>query len=732
MSKVIVTLLLVLAIGLAGGGPAAPSSAPVIFFFDDFSDNRNHWPVADGDSPHMELQHGQYTLWDNTTARIALQPTGLNGTDHYKISVSFVKYRRETENDYGFVFGVTPSGDYHYLGFNPQKGRYCLGKRVNGQWSDIIPWTDSNQIRNYSDNQLSVQLANGTMELFINGSRVNHASYRVESMGNRFGLYIKPGSRTIIDEISVFPFASVILLQERFDDNRNGWQLSNIDTAVFQIQNGVLSLRATAHTWVSFVNVPVTDWANLQLEGTFQDNGSTGGFYGVVFAAANSNNYHALIVGRDRKYCLVQSVNGAWRYIVPWTWAEAATIGTNKLGVIHRNGQLELSINGVLVNTADPGKLENSRVGVLISAGARASFDDLVVRTVSENTPDAARPVPSGTLFLDGFDDNRNGWPVANTAEAIFQIRNGAYSLCSPGRGRTIAIGINLADWSDVMVESVLRDEGSPDGGHYGLALGGSDANNCHAFLITRAQTYCFGKFTNNAWEPIVSWTRSEALTAGPNRLGALYRDGKVELSINGTRVNTVASGPLRGNWVGVYVSAGAKVAADHLTVRQEPPASGARPTPVPASAVPPPTAPARPAPAAVLLDCTGTLQRGDSVTADYKWYDRYPVWVTRGETYAVMAEAGEFNVALDVELPGGRKLINEDYPSFGSNALIVFTAWQDGWAYICPRQQGSGSTGKYHVIMKRVRDLEDALERMTPILFWDDPANYVDFSSLA
>jgi hypothetical protein len=161
------------------------------------------------------------------------------------------------------------------------------------------------------------------------------------------------------------------LLVDRFDDNRNGWDVRTFDQndrafyAKSSIEGGAYYLSAKTVTDTTHQGCPsngtVLDFV-VFIDGR-KVYGSDDSSYGLVFRFQDVSNFYIIRLRDDKLFSVRVVSDGNWRTLIDWTKVSEIIPGAfNKIGVIAKGAQLSFSINDVTVGSINDNTLRDGKI----------------------------------------------------------------------------------------------------------------------------------------------------------------------------------------------------------------------------------------------------------------------------------------------------------------------------------------------------------------------------------
>ena len=130
--------------------------------------------------------------------------------------------------------------------------------------------------------------------------------------------------------------------------------------------------------------------------------------YGLIIRSQSPDDFYAFEISPvTGNYQLLRRGENRWNSIISWTPSSAIRIGErqNVLRVVAIGPEIQLYINGTLLNEVIDDSLESGRVGVRAinftdPDGANIFFDDLVVYSAASTPTSTPRPTATPTRTL--------------------------------------------------------------------------------------------------------------------------------------------------------------------------------------------------------------------------------------------------------------------------------------------------------------------------------------------
>jgi hypothetical protein len=166
-----------------------------LLFFDDFGNPQSGWTRYRGEEYEHFYENGEFhfTVWrTNFTGNAWIQLGGLAA--HYRMEVQAWKVGGPDMNNYGLLFGGQNDRDYYTFRIS-DSGSYRVAKQVEGQWVELVPWTETAFVNRGGLNFLGLRVEGTEITACLNGqalSTVNDPMLKSGRVGIIVGAYDEP------------------------------------------------------------------------------------------------------------------------------------------------------------------------------------------------------------------------------------------------------------------------------------------------------------------------------------------------------------------------------------------------------------------------------------------------------------------------------------------------------------------------------------------------------------
>jgi len=179
---------------------------PVRFvkLYDHFYDNKNNWSLTNDADVELSIHDGVYTMDNKTDGVYCAWNSADLGTffDNYSLETQIKHQGGVNDWGYGLTFGLKDM-DNRFVFFVSADGSAKIAKRQNGNWIDIMKWTQFDAIgRGDQTNHLEVRKINGVWTFYVNDQLI-YSGPAQSFFGNKFGLYAEHRQKVSMNDIKV-------------------------------------------------------------------------------------------------------------------------------------------------------------------------------------------------------------------------------------------------------------------------------------------------------------------------------------------------------------------------------------------------------------------------------------------------------------------------------------------------------------------------------------------------
>ena len=172
-------------------------------------------------------------------------------------------------------------------------------------------------------------------------------------------------------------------------------------------------------------------------------------------------------------------------------------------------------------------------------------------------------------IVEDYFQDNRNGWSLADDFERKTTIRNGIFRHYSKkDKIFYLALPINIDTSRDFVIEGRLSYKRGKAG--YGLVFARSDDKNTWRYIVTdRDGNFFIRKIFNGTKTIVQSWKKSAAIDMNGkmNTYSVVKKGYTLKFYANGTFLKETSFSDFNGNLFGFFISGLSTIEAEYFKV---------------------------------------------------------------------------------------------------------------------------------------------------------------------
>ncbi|RTQ46546.1 flagellar motor protein MotB [Hymenobacter gummosus] len=168
-----------------------------------------------------------------------------------------------------------------------------------------------------------------------------------------------------------------LLLDDAFDDNRQGWRTGRTDNGAFSLESGHYRLLNRQDVSLTYQPLPLNTAADYALEAAVQLTG--GGRGGLFWGAADEDNGNVFALENEgRSYVIGRWQKGKWEELHPAAAVPGTVVGqAHALRVVVHAGSISYLIDGTEVWTQAAGRVFGTGVGPYASRAVDLRLDRL-------------------------------------------------------------------------------------------------------------------------------------------------------------------------------------------------------------------------------------------------------------------------------------------------------------------------------------------------------------------
>jgi hypothetical protein len=180
------------------------TSDPV--YQEDFSAPGSEWEISEGENAEYRVEGGVYSIQVHKENWIAWNQVGLD-FDDFEIEFEVALVEGDRYNDAGLLFRFQDRDNYYELDLNGE-GSFTVGKQIDGEWHQILNWTNSPAIQPIGYvNRVRLIAQGNQFEVIVNDLTVGRFVDDTYSSGNIAPVvtaYDAPPARATFDNIRIW------------------------------------------------------------------------------------------------------------------------------------------------------------------------------------------------------------------------------------------------------------------------------------------------------------------------------------------------------------------------------------------------------------------------------------------------------------------------------------------------------------------------------------------------
>ena len=429
--------------GQLSSGP----SRDTLLYEEDFTDPSSGWDEFSGDDQTVGYEGGRYMVVINATNWMSWGNAYQWFDDGIVVEVDATKIGGPDDNGFGLVFGYQ-DGDNFYRYEIASDGYYRLGKYVNNEWVELIPWTETDQLNlGNATNTIAAEMSGGTISLYANDSLLGSTRDSSFSSGDvglvagsfdiadvaiafdRFRVYAVEGggasapvSRSTEVPATEVPATDVpvasggafvagsrgaLLYSDDFADTGTGWDEFSGSEQSVGYSDGRYVIAVYITDWMTWGNA--YEWFDdgivVEVDATKIGGPDDNGF-GIVFGYQDVDNFYRYEIASDGYYRLGKYVDNEWIEVIPWVETDLVNLGaaTNTIAVEMGGGTISLYANGSLLDSVVDRTFSDGDVGLVAGSfgqpNVQIAFDRLRVYALESQGGASSSAGGSGAVVV--------------------------------------------------------------------------------------------------------------------------------------------------------------------------------------------------------------------------------------------------------------------------------------------------------------------------------------------
>jgi len=356
-------------------------------FIEDFLTNSNNWPIADDEEVATDIVAGSYSFEykSDDAAYYVWYPIPIDTNRDFEIKSKMYHSTGRDDRGYGLVWGMKDVSNYYTFNIT-NNGYYRISELKNGEWYDLIPWTESDCINTYSlSNVLTIKKLGDTYYFYINNLRVDEMNFR-SFFGDQIGYVIFMSQKIMIDYLHVRYIEEMqTLMNEQFTDNSLGWAEANDASVYAGISGGYYNFehKNEEDSYYVWNSVALNDEEDFQISSTLTHVSGIDNYgYGLVWGMKDLENCYTFDISDNGYYRFGKFDNDEWSNLIDWTSSDLLRSGnaTNTLTIDRIGTYYHFYINGEWQDSFEFEPFFGNRIGFVIWRNQFIKIDELVVK----------------------------------------------------------------------------------------------------------------------------------------------------------------------------------------------------------------------------------------------------------------------------------------------------------------------------------------------------------------
>jgi len=429
--------------GTVAGQPSSGPARGTLLYEDDFGDPGSGWDEFSGDDQTVGYEGGRYMVVINATNWMSWGNAYQWFDDGIVVEVDATKIGGPDDNGFGLVFGYQDGDDFYRYEI-ASDGYFRLGKYVNNEWVELIPWTETDQLNlGNATNTIAAEMSGGTISLYANDSLLGSTRDSSFSSGDvglvagsfdiadvaiafdRLRVYAAEGSgasapvsRSTEAPPTAVPVApsgggfvagsrGALLYSDDFADTGTGWDVFSASEQSVGYSDGRYVIAVYITDWMTWGNA--YEWFDdgivVEVDATKIGGPDDNGF-GIVFGYQDVDNFYRYEIASDGYYRLGKYVNNEWIEVIPWVETDLVNLGaaTNTIAVEMGGGTISLYANGSLLDSVVDRTFSDGDVGLVAGSfgqpNVQIAFDRLRVYALESQGGASSSAGRSGAVVV--------------------------------------------------------------------------------------------------------------------------------------------------------------------------------------------------------------------------------------------------------------------------------------------------------------------------------------------
>jgi hypothetical protein len=173
---------------------------------EDFTAPGQEWEISSGENADYRVEGGVYSIAVKAQNWIAWNAVGVE-FDDFEIEFEVALVEGDSYNDAGLLFRFQDRDNYYELDINGEQS-LAVGKQIDGEWVQILDWTESPAIQGFgSVNRVRLIAQGDQFEVLVNDqsvARFGDETYSGGGIAPVVTAYDEPPARATFDNIRIW------------------------------------------------------------------------------------------------------------------------------------------------------------------------------------------------------------------------------------------------------------------------------------------------------------------------------------------------------------------------------------------------------------------------------------------------------------------------------------------------------------------------------------------------
>ncbi|MDY7039678.1 MAG: hypothetical protein SVX38_02310 [Chloroflexota bacterium] len=363
-----------------------PTPIPIpgsLLYEEDFENQTNGWWTSSETDYEVDYIDGEYVFFI-ATEDYGVWSWGGEYFEDFILNVEAGQLSGPDPNSYGVLFRFQDSDNFYRFAISGE-GQYAVHRKLDGEWEDLMPWTDSPAINaGAAWNLLRVACQGPYMNFYVNGVHVAHVIDSTFSGGD-IGLHVGtsvgyPNLEVAFDNVQVWyndaPQATAFEFKDDFDKQLGGWDTDLSEGREAGYENDRFEISILESDTIGWSR-PYKTFDDFAAEVEVRKiAGPNVNAQGIAFRVQDSKNFYAFTVSSTGQYRITKAVDNEWTYPVDWLSSAEINKGeeVNHLRVVCRGSQLSFYVNGAYITGIEDTTFADGDVALWAQ-----SYDDVPV-----------------------------------------------------------------------------------------------------------------------------------------------------------------------------------------------------------------------------------------------------------------------------------------------------------------------------------------------------------------